>query len=155
MNPVTEPTLTMLPPPLLQEDAEHRADRPRHVAEVDLVDGIPVLVGHLVQLDRGDERDLPADDRDQDIESAQLLHRAGDHGLDVGRRTDIAGHRVRRAAPLPHGLGGLLGPARVEVRDHHRRPFVAAGLGHRPADSAAATDDQRSFPAQLHARERR
>src|SRR5690349_9533712 len=94
---------------LVQEDAERRPDRAGDVPEVDLVDRVPVLVGHLVQLHRGHERDLPADDGDEYVEPAELLGRGRYHRLDVARRTDVSGHRVRRTAACPHRVSGLLG----------------------------------------------
>ena len=44
---------------------------------------VPVLVAHLVQRRRRHERQLPSDDRDQDVQPAELPNRAGHEPLEI------------------------------------------------------------------------
>ena len=86
---------------------------------------------------RGDEGELPAHDRDQDVEATELAGRAC--------------HEVVERAGLPHvrgegdGIGqfrsGLVGSLRIDVGHRDRAPRRAELPRDRPADAAATAAD--------------
>ena len=93
-------------------------------------DRIPVLVGHL-------EQQVVADDagaRDEDVQMAQLLHRARDHRLHRVTRAHVACDRESA-----DGLRHLARRSLIQIRHHHPRAFGRKKLSRRRADAARAS----------------
>ena len=127
---------------LVEHDLDDLARHEEHVAEVHADDEVPLLVGPLVRRLPRRERVLTTDDRDEDVDAAELLdgrpHDARHLGgfADVGGDGDGSRARGRELARDPFGALGL----QVDDRDAGTRR--AECQRHRPADAAPAADDE-------------
>ena len=123
---------------------QHRQRGPgeaQHVAEVDGVEGVPLLFGGLLEPAPGEE--VVADVVHDDVEPAVPLERPGDepgggagvtHVEDHGRR--LTAGRARRPPPSP-------APGRRRSRRPPRGPVSGEGLGDATTQAPASAGDDR------------
>ena len=78
---------------------------------------------------------------DQDVQTAQLVHRGGDQSVALFELADIAGHRDRVATPVSDLGGRCLEVARRAATDHDTRTGLAQRQGEAPAHSLAGPGD--------------
>ena len=124
----------------LRKRGEHRAV---HAEHVDLDHAVEQRPGPS----RGPLSPWPdAGVRDDQVESAELLHGLPDsplHRVEVG---DVGTHPDRACADR---LRGALSVARVQIDDYDRRTLVVQGAGGLEADPARRTCDERHLAVHL------
>ena len=145
--PVIEPTLTIVPPvPCSRKWHMDRPHRTRDVAEVEVEHQVPVLVGRLVNAGGRNEGQLPAHDRDQDVEPAELAGRVRHELVERAGRSHVRGE----GDGISQFRGGLVGSLRIAIGHGDRASRRAEPPRDRPADAAATAADHEAFLALEH-----
>jgi hypothetical protein len=127
---------------LLAHPGGRRPGAAERAAQVDVDDGVEVVVGHLPQHPVAQHAGVGH----QHVQPAELRHRRGHQALGHLRAADRSGRGHRPAACLPDRRGRLAGGSRVHVVDHHGRTGCGQRLGVREAEPPAGARDHSHFP---------
>src|SRR5262249_55957235 len=135
------------PAALLAEDRHDVLRREKDRADVDRVDPLELLLGHL------EERLVamrPAGVVYDDVDAAERGERRADDRGPVGRDRDVGLDELRDATALADLGGNTLGAGDMDVVHDHLGAFLREALGGALAKAAAGASDDRYLVLQAH-----